>query len=165
MYFKPRTTVPIRGCWLSWGRRTRITLWSPPIRGTATRTPDCLSCRVSRPFARQPTRRDILFENVYGPMRDRFNATTLAREVKSHVEEVIHDLKDPNPFGSFGLPSLPSDTLNLHPSNPGKPAQPTSSKRIGYDQVLITGERGNLEFIDGRFIGSNDPENASFLSI
>jgi beta-lactamase superfamily II metal-dependent hydrolase len=114
-----------------------------------------------------PTHVEVLFSNTYGGnAEDRFNATKLATEVRTRVERAVRNLKDPNPAGSFADHDLllQHNFLSLRPDR-SELTQPAFTKSIGYDQVLITGERGNLKFIDGKFSGQNDPEAATFMSI
>ncbi len=112
-----------------------------------------------------PTRMSRVFTAVYSDERDRFNAAKLAREVRSRVDAAILRLKNPYGLGGIGPFDLSLDPPSaLSFTSPPVP-QRTFAKPIEYDQVLITGERGNLRFVDGKVSGEQYPETARFMSI
>ncbi|MGA7235922.1 MAG: MBL fold metallo-hydrolase [Bryobacteraceae bacterium] len=96
---------------------------------------------------------------------DRFHASEMAHNVSSRVDAAIRELKDPNPLGhplqAGELDELKAQLLRL--SN-RKPDIEEYGTPIRAGQLLITGERGHVEFTDGKFAGETDPELEKFRS-
>jgi len=89
----------------------------------------------------------------------------MAQEVSWRVHAAISKLKDPDPVGHL-RPLEDFDDLKpqvLRRTNP-KPADEAYGTPIRADQLLITGERGHLEFTDGKFTGGTDPDLEEFRS-
>jgi hypothetical protein len=100
------------------------------------------------------------FEQEFGALNygvgdpDRFGAARLAGEVDARVSEALRDL-NPKVRGFF--PEDGGRNRERHWQSFGNP--------INYEQVLITGERGSLKFVDGRYTGTEDAEQNSFMSL
>jgi len=96
---------------------------------------------------------------------DRFHAAELAQEVSWRVNAAISKLKDPSPVGHL-RPPMEFEDLNtqlLRLTTPKPPVEAYGTP-IRADQLLITGERGHVEFADGKFTGETDPELEEFRS-
>jgi len=106
------------------------------------------------------------FSNMWRSYReDRFHGSELAREVSWRVYVAKSKLKDPARLRSLLPPARNFDDLKPQAprlTNP-KPAVAYGSP-IRVDQLLITGERGHVEFTDGKFAGETDPELEEFRS-
>lgn len=95
---------------------------------------------------------------------DRFGAARLAREVEKRLSTAISKVKRNSPGFDINSGAW-SSQWSLTPTPNRERSWRTVGRAFDYEQVLITGERGDLQFVDGLYTGTADVEQSSFMSL